>query len=333
MKDPTMSTTAHAATQPRETTDLAERYGTAVRRSMTKILATLGPSTDGRETLQKLVDNGVSLFRLNFSHGSFKDHAQRLGTVRSVAEEMQRAIAVVGDLPGPKIRVTRVAGGGIELTAGTDIIFRAGVDEAIPGETPVFGCTYGKLIDEVKAGHRVLINDGAIRALAVEREDGPDGPQLRCRVTTGGLISSSKGVNLPDSDISAPAITERDWECVRWAVKHGLDYLALSFVRRADEVITLKRKIAELSGIDPDEAVQGEALRSEMTPVISKIEKPQAVERIDRSSQRPTGSWSPAVIWVSRWSSRRSRSCRSGSSRRPGATARRAQSPPRCSSR
>jgi len=270
--------------------DLTLRYGSpSTRRSMTKILATLGPSTDGREMIRKLVENGVSLFRLNFSHGSFKDHAQRLGTVRAVADEMTRALAVVGDLPGPKIRVTRVPDGGITVAAGRDIIFRRGVPEAMAEETPVFGCTYERLIEEAEPGHRVLINDGAIRALVVDREEHQGAFQLRCRVTTGGLISSSKGVNLPDSDISAPAITERDWECVRWAVKHGLDYLALSFVRRADEVIELKRGIAELSGLDPDEAAHGDAPRSEMTPVIAKIEKPQAVERIEEIVEAADG--------------------------------------------
>ena len=285
-----MTTTADAGvTNHSKAQKLAAQWGAATPRSMTKVLATLGPSTDGAEMMRKLIESGASLFRLNFSHGSFKDHAQRLGTLRSVAEEMSRAIAVVGDLPGPKIRVTRVPDGGIEIGAGQDILFRAGVAEAVPGDPPVFGCTYEKLIDEAKAGHRVLINDGAIRALVVDKEEGADGPQLRCRVTTGGLVSSSKGVNLPDSDISAPAITERDWECVRWAVKHGLDYLALSFVRRAEEVITLKRKIAELSGIDPDEAAHGDAPRSEMTPVIAKIEKPQAVENIEEIVEAADG--------------------------------------------
>lgn len=285
-----MATTANPPSNTSEAQrQLSARYGAATPRSMTKVLATLGPSTDAREIIRKLVEAGASMFRLNFSHGSFKDHAQRLGTVRSVSDEMSRAIAVVGDLPGPKIRVTRVPDGGINVEAGCDILFRAGLDDAIPGDPPVFGCTYERLIDEAAPGHRVLINDGAIRALVVDREEGPDGFQLRCRITTGGLVSSSKGVNLPDSDISAPAITERDWECVRWAVKHGLDYLALSFVRRADEVIELKRGIAELSGINPDEAAHGDAPRSEMTPVIAKIEKPQAVERIEEIVEAADG--------------------------------------------
>ncbi len=278
-----MSTTAEAAaSEPSHRDDLAMRYGApSTNRSMTKIVATLGPSTDGRDMVRKLIESGVSLFRLNFSHGSFKDHAQRLGAVRAVADEMTRAIAIIGDLPGPKIRVTRVPDGGLMVDAGRDILFRRDVPEALPGDPPVFGCTYAGLIDEVEPGHRVLINDGAIRALVVDREEGESGPQLRCRVTTGGLVSSSKGVNLPDSDIKAPAITEKDWECVRWAVKHGLDYLALSFVRRPDEVLELKREIARLSGLDPEEAAVGDSPRAEMTPVIAKIEKPQAVERIE----------------------------------------------------
>ena len=284
-----MTSAVHDPSAPRRPADISARYGSASPRSMTKILATLGPSTDGAERIRSLVDNGASLFRLNFSHGSFKDHAQRLGAIRAVAEETSRALCVIGDLPGPKIRVTRVAGGGITVDAGSDILFRNNLDEAIPGDPPVFGCTYEKLVDEAHPGHRILINDGAIRALVVEREEHERGFHLRCRVTTGGLVTSSKGVNLPDSDITAPAITDRDWECVRWAVKHGLDYLALSFVRRAEEVIELKRAIAELSGLDPDEAAHSDALRAEMTPVIAKIEKPQAVEHIEDIAEAADG--------------------------------------------
>ncbi|MEC9372383.1 MAG: pyruvate kinase, partial [Planctomycetota bacterium] len=148
---------------------------------------------------------------------------------------------------------------------------------ALDGEIPVFPCTYENIVDEVKPGHRVLINDGLVRALATESEDG----ELRCRVTVGGKVTTGKGVNLPDSDISAPAITERDWECVRFAVDKGLDYLALSFVRRAEEVRDLKRRLDALCADDSCGLTLEGPTSVQSIPVIAKIEKPQAVQNIE----------------------------------------------------
>lgn len=250
-----------------------------------KIVATIGPACDSPEMVRKLIEAGIAVFRFNFSHGVPEAHAKRLATVRAVAAEMRWPIAVLGDLCGPKIRVGSVprgfapkvpmnqGGGVIELTAGQDVLFRRGVREATierertsAGEVavPALPVTYEEMIGEVELGHRVLINDGAIRMLAVERGDG----FLRCRVTAGGPVTSGKGINLPDSRISAPAITEADWEYVAWAVQHQLDFLALSFVRHADEVRELKRRLTEMC-------------RGGCIPVVSKIEKPEAVADLD----------------------------------------------------
>ncbi len=253
------------------------------RPTLTKIIATLGPASTSPEMITKLVEAGVAIFRLNFSHGTLDDHAIQLANVRAVAKELRRPIAVLGDLQGPKIRVGTVPASGIELHAGQEVRLRLGLAEAYEETDPITGglavslpFEYEPLVREVEPGHRVLINDGAIRMLAVEKNIARG--ELRCRVTTGGLVTTRKGINLPDSDLTAPAITERDWQCVEWAVQHGVDLLALSFVRCAEEVIELKERLAGMCPVSPGE--HGDSLGSTI-PVIAKIEKPQAVEQIE----------------------------------------------------
>lgn len=252
----------------------------ASRCSGTKIVATLGPSTDDPEVLKRLIHAGVSVFRLNFSHGTFDDFTARLGRVRNVTERADRPIAILGDLSGPKIRIGIVPdqqeGGGIVLDPGQDILLRPGHGDAtIEDGIPVFDTTLDRISYDVEPGERVLINDGAIRMLAVDRQDGRE---LRCRVTFGGRVTSKKGINLPDSDLKIPAITERDWACVGWAAEHGLDYLALSFVRTAEEIQSLKRRLTEVC--TPNRPWTDEKVGLPI-PVVAKIEKPQALANID----------------------------------------------------
>lgn len=253
---------------------------TATLPTRAKIVATLGPGSDSADMLRKLIEAGVAVFRFNFSHGVLDAHKKRLTALRAVAAEMNATVAALGDLCGPKIRVGTVprsfisksptvhGGGAIELAAGQDVLLRADIVEASvdADRTPILPVGYAGMIREVEPGHRVLINDGAIRMLAVERSESA----LRCRVTIGGPVTSGKGINLPDSEVSAPAITEADWSCIAWAVDNSLDFLALSFVRRADEVRALKRRLDDLRhpGSSP-------------IPVVSKIEKPQAVADLD----------------------------------------------------
>lgn len=245
---------------------------------LTKILATLGPATDDRRVLLKLVEHGAALLRLNFSHGTTDDHARRLALVRDVAAETKQPLAVLGDLPGPKIRIAKVPladeGIGIRLEAGQDVLIRGDLAESIPGAMPVLACNYRRIAAEVDPGQRVLINDGAVRMLAVVS----DGEQLLCRVTAGGMIVSGKGLNLPDSDLSIPATTEKDLALAAWAVEQGLDFLALSFVRKADEVRAINECLHRVCSIDP-RAVRGRGVSD--IPVIAKIETPQAVKNID----------------------------------------------------
>lgn len=248
--------------------------------ALTKIVATLGPATDSVETLQKLVAHGVSVFRLNFSHGDLHAHRERLLLVRQASQEMGRPLAILGDLCGPKIRVGKVPQGGILVEAGQDVLVRMDVEMAEDGKSPVLPCSYEPLAREVVAGQRVLIDDGNIRMLAVEAL--PHENELRCRVVTGGRVTTGKGLNLPDSSLSAPAITEWDKECMVWAVEHGADFLALSFVRRAEDVLELKRLLGALArGLTPMPDGVVPPAPSGAIPVIAKIEKPQAVEHID----------------------------------------------------
>lgn len=243
----------------------------------TRIVATLGPASESPEVITKLILAGVTVFRLNFSHGEFASHAARLQTVRNVAFRLGRPTAVMGDLQGPKIRVGKVTPPGITVEAGQDVIFRLGIQEAVVEHgTVVLPTTFDGVVREVRPGQRVLINDGAIRMLAVDANQQKG--ELRCRVIHGGLITSGKGINLPESDISAPAITPRDWQCVEWAVENGVDFLALSFVRTAAEVIELKTKLEGMCSVHFDVDKTGTAA---MIPVIAKIEKPQAVANLD----------------------------------------------------
>lgn len=244
------------------------------RPPLTRIVATLGPATDQMDALLRVVASGATIFRLNFSHGSVEDHEKRLAMVRDAGARSGRVLAVLGDLCGPKIRVGRVVGGGVELRSGEDVLIDASAAESRGGETPLLSCTYKAIAREVEPGARVLINDGAIRMLAVERE----GEALRCRVTLGGLVTSGKGINLPDSRISAPAVTEEDRKWASWALERGVDFLALSFVRRAEDVRELREWLSaagRASGAKESCAVGA------VMPIIAKIEKPEALENID----------------------------------------------------
>ena len=245
-----------------------------------KIVATLGPASDAPEMLDRLIEMGVSVFRLNFSHGTLEDMDTRIKNVRAASQRSGRCIAVLGDLQGPKMRVGKVPDldpdGGMVVKTGDTVYFRKdqGLAGMVEGKA-TFSATFDPLYSDVLPGQRVLINDGAIRMLAVNHQEGE---WLKCKVTVGGRITSAKGINLPESDISVPAITPRDWECARWAVDNGVDYLALSFVRTADEVNELINKLEEWCTPDLPWAEPEISLR---IPVIVKVEKPQAVDNLD----------------------------------------------------
>lgn len=246
--------------------------------ALTKLLATIGPASEPEAVLTRLIESGVTLFRVNFSHGTLEDAERRVNAIRAVVDRLGVPVAIMGDLSGPKIRVGLVQEPGITVDAGDEVEIHAtsGISRA-DGDRVMLTCTYPHIAAEVETGHRVLINDGAIRMLAVDSNGGA----LICRVTTGGLITSNKGINLPDSDLSVPALTEKDWKCAEWAVRHRLDFLALSFVRTARDVIQLRDRLAHLCTPERMGMDTGIDDAAYVIPVIAKIETPQAVANID----------------------------------------------------
>lgn len=253
--------------------------------NLTKIIATLGPASAGTDNIKLLVGGGARVFRINFSHGTLQSFEALISQVRQASLETGVPVAVLGDLSGPKIRVGQVATGGIMLEKGMRVTFRREehITEGAENGMVSFYTTLPSMIDEVVPGHRVLIDDGNVELVCTGHEAG----SLVCEVVEGGLITSKKGINLPDTHLSVPALTDWDHECIEFAVRMRVDYLALSFVRNAGDVMQLKKRLSEL-GARPVEPIryretEGRELPGDFLfiPVISKIEKPQAMDDLD----------------------------------------------------
>jgi pyruvate kinase len=206
-----------------------------------------------------MVEAGLDVVRLNFSHGEKADHQARFELVRSVATERNRNLAILVDLQGPKIRVGLVDDDGVRLDRGQEVVLVAGVDRAEEPEIPV---VYPALADDGRPGDQILLDDGAIGLRVVD----VDGKRVRSRVERGGVVKSRKGVNLPGVAVSAASLTRKDRADVVTAVEAGADYLALSFVRKPDDVAEAKQAIAEAGGD---------------IPVVAKLERPEAIDRLD----------------------------------------------------
>ncbi len=263
---------------------------------LTKIVSTLGPASAEKSVIEKLIQEGVRVFRFNFSHGTFEEHERLLHLVRGASQKLNIPIAVLGDLSGPKIRVGKVHEGGVDLQAGQLVAFQKEPIEArsVASGPVTFSTTYADFCDEVTPGETILLDDGFVRLTCQEkRED-----RLICRVEDGGIITSGKGVNLPDTDLSVPALTEKDIACVEFAVAKGFDYLALSFVRKAEDVRQLKELLRQhgaravdsppFSQIGPSDGQVKDQMEGTI-PVISKIEKPQAVENLEEILRETDG--------------------------------------------
>jgi pyruvate kinase len=244
---------------------------TSARPPLTKIVATLGPSSSDAAIIGKLIEAGASVFRLNFSHGTLEQLAEMVGAVRDSAAAIARPVAILGDLRGPKIRVGKVAGDvACAVEPGAMVRIEGGECVIDPKSRPLrLCCTYSNLVNDVQTGQRVLINDGAVRMLVVEKA----ADHADARVIVGGAITSNKGINLPDTDLNLPSLSERDRECVRWAIAQELDFLALSFVRVAGDVARLRELI------DREKTAAG---KSELRlSIVAKVETPRAVENIE----------------------------------------------------
>jgi pyruvate kinase len=225
----------------------------------TKIVATIGPASSTEEALQALLEAGMDVARLNFSHGILEEHLETIRRLRRLADALQVPVAILQDLTGPKVRIGAFAAGTAELHAGALFTLTT---RAILGSPEAVSVSYAGLPEAVAPGDRLLLADGTIELLVREVE----GSEIRCTVVTGGTLSARKGVNVPSGLPGLPILREKDLRDLRFGVQHGVDYVGLSFVRTAEDVRTAKRELAGLGGD---------------APVIAKIETRSALDHLD----------------------------------------------------
>ncbi|MFP4446458.1 MAG: pyruvate kinase, partial [Desulfosudaceae bacterium] len=225
----------------------------------TKIVCTIGPASDSAESIRRLVDHGMRIARLNFSHGTHAEHAAKIERIRAAARQAGKPVAILQDLAGPKIRVGHIPEPGIRLEPGTLLTLSA---DPSPGSTERVPVAFPRLADTVRPNDRILLADGLME-LQVREIQGSD---IACRVITGGVLTSHKGVNLPSGSAGISAVTGKDRADLDFGLAHGVDFVALSFVRRAADIELIKKII-------------GQAGRN--TPVIAKIEKQEAINHFD----------------------------------------------------
>jgi len=234
----------------------------------TKIVATLGPASSDKEVLRQMFLAGLNVCRLNFSHGAYEDHATVVQTIRELNDETGLNVAILADLQGPKIRTNEMENNGVELINGNEVLI---VTEKVLGTAEKFSINYAQLPADVKPGERILLDDGKL-ALEVVRTDGE--AEIVAKVIHGGILSSKKGVNFPNTRISMPSLTEKDLEDLHFALDQDVDWIGLSFVRSARDIIELKHIIYN---------------RKCKAKVIAKIEKPEAIDEIDEIIKESDG--------------------------------------------
>ncbi len=224
----------------------------------TKIVATLGPASSSPERIRELIEAGVNVFRLNFSHGTAEVHRENLQRVRGIAQELDRNVGVLQDLQGPKIRVGKFADQKAILTVGAG--FALTCDDDRPGDETRVGVTYPGLCRDVKPGDTLLLDDGRLSLRVVDVLRGT----IRTEVVVGGVLSDSKGINIPDADLSIPALTEKDVQDLKLGAELEVDWVAMSFVRSRDDLLLARHYLTR----------EGASAR-----LMAKVEKPGAVER------------------------------------------------------
>jgi pyruvate kinase len=227
----------------------------SLRAPRAKIVATIGPASQGEDVLRPLIESGLDVARINFSHGTQDDHAAVIQRIRRIAADVGRPVAILGDLQGPRIRIGALDAPVVVLP-GHDVTFVPESDATREGDVEV---TYGALATDVRVGSRVLVDDGLLEFTVVEI----DGRRVVLRAVHGGAIRSHKGINLPGVDVSAPSMTDKDRADVAFGIAHDIDYFALSFVRRPDDVLNLK------------------AMLPKGVLVVAKIEKDSALAAMD----------------------------------------------------
>jgi pyruvate kinase len=227
-----------------------------------KIVCTLGPATEPAETVMKLLERGMDVARLNFSHGTHEDHARAIERVRAASRELVRPVAILQDLQGPKIRTGPLKAGraGVTVKAGDEIVITT--EEEVLGDERLVSTTYRHLAEDVRPGDRLLVDDGLLEFRVLRT----DGVRVTAEVVEGGLLKEHKGINLPGVPLRVEALSDKDRADLRFGVEHGVDYVALSFVRIADDVISTRRALQEMGRV---------------VPIVAKIEKPEAIENLD----------------------------------------------------
>jgi pyruvate kinase len=226
----------------------------------TKIVATLGPASRSEQTVRRLIEAGVDVFRLNFSHGTHDDHSETLERIRRIAEQAGRNVAVLQDLAGPKIRLGTIPGDEVSCVLGD--AFELVSERTRREDSHQFTCTYPQIVQDLKPGDDVLFADGNVAMRVVNSEGG----RVTMSVTLAGVLKSRQGINLPGAALNVKALTDKDLLDLDWTAEHPVEYVGLSFVRHASDVTRLREEL-ESRGIS--------------AKIVAKIEKPQAVENLD----------------------------------------------------
>ncbi len=238
-------------------TEMDKDAGLAHTFHKTKIVATVGPACDTYDKLLELVKAGVNVFRLNFSHGTHEDKAKIIEHIRTINKKEPYNIAILGDLQGPKLRVGEIENGALKIEPGDILTFTS--KEKVIGNKERIYISYPNLHNDVKVGENIMIDDGKLEVVVTEIQSSGD---IKVRVTYGGMLLPKKGVNLPDTAISLPSMTPKDFEDFEFIVKNDLDWVALSFVRKADDIVELKKLVTD---------------RKSLVKVMAKIEMPSAL--------------------------------------------------------
>src|SRR5579884_1336983 len=235
----------------------------------TKIVCTIGPATNSEERLEALIKAGMNVARLNFSHGKQEDHAAVIERIRALSDRLGSPIAILQDLQGPKIRVSSLQGGQpVKLVDGAMLTITT---KDIEGNEKIIPTTYEALPQDVQPGDRILLDDGLLELRVLSTTD----TDVVCQVVHGGMLKEHKGINLPGIAVSAPALTEKDRDDLKFGVAHGVDYVALSFVRRPEDVLEAKYLIRQFQ-------MESKGKKApEPIPLIVKLEKPEAVAHLD----------------------------------------------------
>jgi len=229
------------------------------KRRKTKIVCTIGPASESPQILEVLIQAGMNVARLNFSHGTHEEHLRKIKTIRQISDRLKQPVAILQDLGGPKIRIGMMKEGGVELKRGKEFFLTS---QVLIGDETQATVTYSALPGEVKLGDRILLADGTIELQVLES----NGKNIRCQVIVGGILTSHKGMNFPTGTLQVTTFTEKDHEDLLFGIQHGVDLVGLSYIQRADDIEGVKRILKK---------------ESADIPVIAKIERKEALEKID----------------------------------------------------